>query len=338
MMSSRIQPTAAFVLALVLLVNTASSFSLTPFSQPVASHLSQRQHRHALFMSDEAVTESNDSNVSSQAENDESSRTVFVGNIPFEARNEDVEALFRPFGTVERVSMPQRNGRPRGFAFVVMETEETSVSAAENLNQVEFKGRVLRVTVSSADTPIASAPRVKDDAGIEKLYVGNIPFECTQEELEGLFEAYGKVHEIYLPVDQDSGLPRGFAFVSLKDCDNIEAAIEATNGMDMGGREIVVSKPVARGERKAERNPNRVKLYVGNLSFDTTPDTLEEVFSEFGEIYDVFIPTDPATGGSRGFGFVTMDKNGGYDAIDTLSGSEIDGRAIKLNEAQPKNK
>jgi len=79
-----------------------------------------------------------------------------------------------------------------------------------------------------------------------------------------------------------------------------------------------------------------VKLYIGNLAYSTVAETLSELFSEFGTVHDCYMPQDPATGLSRGFGFVTMDREDGLMAVEELNGCEIDGRIIRVNEAQPK--
>lgn len=84
--------------------------------------------------------------------------------------------------------------------------------------------------------------------------------------------------------------------------------------------------------------PRRQKLYVGNLSFYTTEETLTEVFEEFGEVFDCYIPEDPDRGSSRGFGFVTMSTEAGTEAVEALDGCELDGRIISVNEAQAKRK
>jgi RNA recognition motif-containing protein len=79
------------------------------------------------------------------------------------------------------------------------------------------------------------------------------------------------------------------------------------------------------------------RIYVGNLSFRTTPDALREHFAAHGEVLDVFIGTDRETGRSRGFGFVTMaDKDAGNNAIAALNGKDFEGRALVVNEAQPR--
>ena len=70
----------------------------------------------------------------------------------------------------------------------------------------------------------------------------------------------------------------------------------------------------------------RTKLYVGNLSFYTTLDTVEEFFAQYGEVHDAYLPEDNETGGSRGFAFVTMDNEGAQTAIEETDGYELDGR------------
>ena len=80
-----------------------------------------------------------------------------------------------------------------------------------------------------------------------------------------------------------------------------------------------------------------MKMYVGNLSFDSNEQDIKTLFSQFGEVTDVHVPTDRDTGRPRGFAFVTMDsKSAMVDAIKGLDGNEFDGRNLKVNEAQPR--
>jgi cold-inducible RNA-binding protein len=76
-------------------------------------------------------------------------------------------------------------------------------------------------------------------------------------------------------------------------------------------------------------------MYVGNLSFKTTKQDIETLFSEHGKVTDVHLPVDRDSGQPRGFAFVTMDSPGSMQsAISGLNGKEVDGRALKVNEAQ----
>jgi len=80
-----------------------------------------------------------------------------------------------------------------------------------------------------------------------------------------------------------------------------------------------------------------MKLYVGNLSYNTTQDTLQSEFSSHGQVEEVAIINDRETGRPRGFAFVTMNNDDeAQAAIDSLNGKEIDGRTITVNEAKPK--
>ncbi len=80
------------------------------------------------------------------------------------------------------------------------------------------------------------------------------------------------------------------------------------------------------------------KLFVGNLSWNTTDDALHEAFAPFGEISEAKVITDRDTGRSRGFGFVTFtDDEAGEKAISAVDGTELDGRQIRVNEAQERS-
>ena len=79
------------------------------------------------------------------------------------------------------------------------------------------------------------------------------------------------------------------------------------------------------------------KLYVGNLSFQTTEADLKEMFSEVGQVESVQIITDRDTGRSKGFGFIEMsDDAAAAKAIEQFNGKEVNGRALTVNEARPK--
>ncbi|MBA4189862.1 MAG: RNA-binding protein [Planctomycetaceae bacterium] len=76
-------------------------------------------------------------------------------------------------------------------------------------------------------------------------------------------------------------------------------------------------------------------LYVGNMAFSTTEDQLREVFSQYGTVTKVQVIMDRETGRPRGFAFVEMSE-GGDQAIAALNGAQLDGRALTVNEAKPR--
>jgi len=80
-----------------------------------------------------------------------------------------------------------------------------------------------------------------------------------------------------------------------------------------------------------------MKLYVGNLNFRTTENTLRELFEQFGGVAEAAIINDRETGRPRGFAFVTMDNDDdGRAAIEELNGKEFEGRPLTVNEARPR--
>jgi RNA recognition motif-containing protein len=97
----------------------------------------------------------------------------------------------------------------------------------------------------------------------------------------------------------------------------------------MGRASAQVGVPQLREESMGTR------LYVGNLSFNSTIDTIREAFERIGAVTDVHIVTDRATGQSRGFGFVTMGSPGeAQKAIEAMNNSVLDGRPLRVNEAE----
>ena len=76
------------------------------------------------------------------------------------------------------------------------------------------------------------------------------------------------------------------------------------------------------------------KLYVGNLPFRATDAEVQELFGQHGEVHSVALINDRETGRPRGFGFVEMDDDGATKAMEALDGYEMQGRPLRVNEAQ----
>jgi len=82
-----------------------------------------------------------------------------------------------------------------------------------------------------------------------KLYVGNLSFESTENDLQDLFEQHGTVNEVHLMMDRMTGKSRGFAFVTMSDDTQANAAMSAINGRDLNGRSLTVNEARPREER-----------------------------------------------------------------------------------------
>jgi RNA recognition motif-containing protein len=81
----------------------------------------------------------------------------------------------------------------------------------------------------------------------KKLYVGNLPFSSTEEDLTEAFSRYGAVDSVAVITDRETGRPRGFAFVEMSEASAADEAIRALDGSDLGGRSIRVNE--AQGRR-----------------------------------------------------------------------------------------
>ncbi len=83
---------------------------------------------------------------------------------------------------------------------------------------------------------------------MKRIYVGNLPFSATENEIRDLFGAHGTVHEVTLLTDRETGRPRGFGFVQMDD-QEADAAIKALDGAEFGGRNLRVNEAHERKQR-----------------------------------------------------------------------------------------
>jgi len=271
------------------------------------------------------------------------SRVVYVVNLSYETSFGAVKEQFSQFGTVEKLFMPKfkESGKFKGIAFVTMSSEAERDAAIAAMNGSEIDGRTVivdkarprgeRKTRSSFDR---SSPRAEVNSDLTKLYVGNISYDTDAAQLEEYFSKYGEVSNVYVPTDKYSGEPRGFAFLAMKP-EDATRAIEESDGVEMNGRSIEVKVSLPKGV-KAPNRRNESKLYIGNMSFNTDESELRQIFEEYGPVIDLYVPLDQNTGRPRGFAFVTLECDNAERAIQELDGWELDGRMLRVNEAQPK--
>uniref|UniRef100_A0A0D9X1U6 RRM domain-containing protein n=1 Tax=Leersia perrieri TaxID=77586 RepID=A0A0D9X1U6_9ORYZ len=179
-----------------------------------------------------------------------------------------------------------------------------------------------------------------------KVFVGNLPFSVDSAQLAGLFEQAGSVEMVEVVYDRQTGRSRGFGFVTMSTTEEASAAVEQFNGYTFQGRPLRVNSgpPPARDEF-APRAPrgggnsfdSSNKLYVGNLAWGVDNSTLENLFSEQGNVLDAKVIYDRESGRSRGFGFVTYGSAEEVNnAISNLDGVDLDGRQIRVTVAESK--
>jgi nucleolin len=200
----------------------------------------------------------------------EDSRKLFVAGLPDSITEDVLRQLFEATGgNVVEVSLPKdrATGRPRGFGFVTLATTEEASSARESLDGSFQGGKSISVRPFQAEPPRregrSSGPGSSGSSGPSSvggaaaapdrtLYVGNLPYDASVEEVEGLITATGSgpVVRVHLPMDPD-GRKRGFGFVTMASAEAAKGAIEGLRGADIRGRRLVVNLAHPKGERPA---------------------------------------------------------------------------------------
>jgi RNA recognition motif-containing protein len=96
---------------------------------------------------------------------------------------------------------------------------------------------------------------LEENAGMKKIYVGNLSFSATEDALRSLFEKYGAVDRLHIVTDRDTGQARGFGFVEMSNDAEALKAINALNGFDLGGRTLTVNEARPKEDRPRTDRP-----------------------------------------------------------------------------------
>jgi len=220
-------------------------------------------------------------------------------------------------------------------------TEVETETEVESVAETEVEPAAETAVESKSDTEENVAMKGEEKSKPKKkkerqhtAYVVNLSYETTNADLYEVFGAYGKVESVYLPINRQTERPKGIAFVSMSTEEGLTAAIEALQETVLGGRNVYVSKAKPKGE--VEAKVKMTKMYIGNISFDTTLDDLLEHFGQWGQVKDCYLPTDRESNEPRGFAFLTMDPEGAEAAIENADGTVFGGRTIEVKVSLPR--
>lgn len=187
-------------------------------------------------------------------------RKLFVAGLPESITEDVVRQLFEATGgKVVEVSLPKdrATGKVRGFGFVTFSDPDQATRARDALDGTMQAGRAISVRPFSSEPPKRGergesrsefpAAQASED---RTLYVGNLPYDTSQQELSQLFDENdaGQVARIHLPVGPDGRL-RGFGFVTLASSEAVNQAIVALRNADLRGRRLMINIAHPRGER-----------------------------------------------------------------------------------------
>lgn len=190
------------------------------------------------------------------------------------------------------------------------------------------------------------------DSDQNKLFVGGISRETTEDTLKAHFVKYGAVVKAVVAKDRDTGNPRGFGFVSLDDSSAVDQALRDTHFIL--DRMVEVSKAIPRSEQHQNQQQSRrsyrnsgsscgrtdlfrtKKIFVGGLAPGLTEREFKGYFERFGGITDVVVMHDNATNRPRGFGFITFDSEEAVEDVTKKSFHELTGKLVEVKRAVPK--
>ncbi|OJD09631.1 hypothetical protein AJ78_09004 [Emergomyces pasteurianus Ep9510] len=166
----------------------------------------------------------------------------------------------------------------------------------------------------------------------ETVYVGNLFFEVTAEDLKRDLSKFGTIHSVRIVYDS-RGMSRGFAYVQFDSVQAAEAAIAELNMSIYEGRRIVVNYSARSSVAPKTRASEPTKtLFVGNLSFEMTDRELNDLFKDIPSVDDVRVSVDKRTGKPRGFAHADfLDVESAKAAMEILKQKAPYGRPLRLD-------
>ncbi|KAF9093170.1 hypothetical protein BGX23_003578 [Mortierella sp. AD031] len=277
---------------------------------------------------------------------DESSKTLYVGNLDHSVNEAALQEIFsQTGGLVENVKIIRdKNFAHQGglnYGFV----EFADHAAAENALQ-QMNGRRVYLQEIKVNWAFTGQAAGKEDTATHyHIFIGDISPEINDEALSQAFGVFGAMTDARVMWDANSGKSRGYGFAAYKERADAERAIASMNGQTLGNRAVRCNWASQRGmpgpafhHQGMHHGGNSFKMvagqapqfnstvYVGNLPPHTTQEDLFPFFQPFGMVVDVRLQAD------RGFAFVKLESHEkAANAIVRLAGTMINGRPAKLS-------
>ena len=176
-----------------------------------------------------------------------------------------------------------------------------------------------------------------------KLFVRNLGWSVSEDELVDLFSPAGTVMSVTIPTRREDGKPRGFAFVEMATPESAEQVIRQFNGAMLQNRDLVISYQEDRasgggygGDNGGSGPVKNPKLFVRNVDYSVSEHDLQALFSQSGQVVSVRIPSDRDTGMAKPFGFVEMSTADEAEAaIQALNNTHYQGKTLMVDYQDP---
>ena len=164
--------------------------------------------------------------------------TVFVGNIPYDATEDDVRGHLSQGGKVRsfRMVFDKESMQSRGYGFCDFADPETAVAAIKVLSEREYCGRLLRLDLADRGMPARGVPKGGEPGKKSTVFVGNIPYDATEDDVRGHLSQGGKVESFHIVFDKETMQPRGYGYCDFADPETAVAAIKVLSEREYRGR------------------------------------------------------------------------------------------------------
>lgn len=298
---------------------------------------------------------------------------IFIKNLDKSIDNKVLYDTFSSFGNILSCKVVDEDGNTsKGYGFVHFESDESATRAIEKVNGMMLADKKVFVGrfKSRGDRMREFGERAKQ---FTNLYVKNLPDSWNDEKLEEEFKVFGDILSHKVAFDHETGKSKCFGFISFKEHDQAEAAVEAMDGKEVDGKKIYCGRAQKKAEREGElkakydklkqeriQRYQGVNLYVKNLDDSINDESLREAFKTFGSITSAKVITDlddkksiekasegvneeddgqpKKTGGrSKGFGFVCFSSpEEATKAVTEMNGRILGGKPLYVALAQRK--
>ncbi|XP_078114900.1 nucleolin [Sander vitreus] len=251
---------------------------------------------------------------------------LFIGNLNSNKDFEEIKEGLRKFFSKNSLEVADvRLGGSKKFGYVDFASEEDMQKALE-LNGKKVMGQELKLDRARSKD---SSQEGKKERDARTLFVKNLPFSATADDLKEVFE---DAVDVRLPPGQN-GSNRGIAYIEFKTEAEAEKMLEEAQGADVQGRSIMVDyvgDKSQKGAMVAASGAASKTLVVNNLAFTATEEALQSTFEKA-----VSIRIPQRDGRPKGFAFVEFEStDDAKDALENLNNTDIEGRSIRLEYSQ----
>jgi len=264
--------------------------------------------------------------------------TVFVGNLDYKTSWQNLKDHMRRAGNVESANIIMEggnSGRSKGCGLVTYFNPKEAKRAVRELNESTLDGRTIYVRKDQRDGSRGTGEREEDSkppampGGGTQLFVSNLPFEASWQDVKDYFRQCGNVDHVDVP--EKDGRKRGYGIVRFANARDAAAAIRRFDRQEFQGRELEIRYDRAGTSegRSGTSGPTGAQLWVGNLSFDTSWQDLKDHFRQCGHVEHADIPEKD--GRKRGYGLVRFSNAQDADAaVRRLDGTDLQGRRLEV--------